>query len=78
MVKDKWREVFDVIPYNRKDGKKGILGRLLGREMKYGWAVVDKRTTEILGVYEDRVYAVKQARYKYKRLMNKIDKILLR
>lgn len=41
------------------------------------YVVRDIRTGEILGKYNDYVYACKQAWYKYKKRLRKIEKILL-
>ena len=76
---EKWEEIFSIVPFGTKTGKRGLL-TLFGQreESDYKWALVDKRTAEIVGKYQDRLYAIKQARYKYRKIINKIDRILLR
>lgn len=44
-------------------------------EPKY--EIIEISTSKVIGTYKDYKYAIKQARYKYKKIITKIDKILL-
>lgn len=36
-----------------------------------------RATGEIVGIYSDQVYATKQAKYKFKKMTNRVEKLLL-
>jgi hypothetical protein len=76
---EKWEEIFEIYHDDKSEDKSlfdFITARIKVDDTR--WVVRDKRTKEIVGRYKDHIYAVKQARHKYKKIMNKIDKILLR
>jgi hypothetical protein len=41
------------------------------------WFIVDKCTNEVVGKYDDYYYAINRAKYKFKRKMRSIDRMLL-
>ena len=43
----------------------------------YQYKIVVKATKEIVGTYKDNRYAIKQAKYKFKKISNRVEKILL-
>lgn len=43
----------------------------------YKYKLLYKPTNEIVGEYGDEQYAIKQARYKYRKHIKKVEKILL-
>lgn len=46
-------------------------------ESHYIYKVVIKNTDEVVGTYNDERYAKKQARYKFKKIASKVERILL-
>lgn len=43
----------------------------------FKYKLIYKPTGDIVGEYKDEVYAIKQARFKYKKHIKKVEKILL-
>ena len=39
--------------------------------------VIDRRTNEVVGKYDDYYYAINRAKYKFKRNMRSVDRMLL-
>lgn len=75
---EKWQEVFKIEIRETKPEKPGILGtKLFHKYAVEKFALIDIRTKEVIGLYDDYKYAKKQARYRYKKIINKIDRMLL-
>lgn len=70
-----WQNMFCVTHVVKK-GSKGFLGFGKTPDIQ-AWVILEQGTGKIIGTYEDQVYAIKQARYKYRKALSKIDKILL-
>lgn len=43
----------------------------------YEYHLINKHSGEVIGKYKDQRYAEKQAKYKYKKILRKLEKTLL-
>lgn len=68
----KWQDYFDVVPVTPKD--QDASDWMLGYNQEY--AIVDKNDV-VIGTYKDYKYAIKQAKYKFKKIMSGVERILL-
>ena len=78
---DRWKEMFR-IESKDEHAKLDVGGFTLPlpdpfRDKVRVHSIIDISTGEVLGKYSSWLYAIKQARYKYKRRMRKVEKILL-
>ncbi len=76
----KWQELFEVKQHTIKPTKFDKVKEAVGLGFaydKYEWHLVDRKANKIVGKYQNAGYAIKQAKYRYKKTINKIDKILL-
>lgn len=75
--KRKWDEMFDIEPaYEHTYTQFGPI-RIKSRDMSNFYYLIDKSSGEKIAKYNDYRYAVKQAWYKYKKRLRRMEKILL-
>ncbi len=65
---EKWDDYFMIVEEWIEDGDIGS---------RYEYHLIIKNSKETIGKYKDQVYAIKQAKYKFKRISNRVEKILL-
>ncbi len=79
----KWEEMFAIKLREEEETNRTIADKFLGivgldgNHSRSVWHVVDKRTKETIGSYQDRDYAIKQAKHKHRKIMNSIERMLL-
>lgn len=63
-----WKEMFEIKLRSEPDGDWGYVDY---------YELINKHSGEVVGTYDDEKYAEKQARYKYKKILSKLEKALL-
>jgi hypothetical protein len=73
----KWTDVYRVVekPIISLDSENEYL--VDHPSSMYRYEIIEINSSKIIGSYQDYRYAIKQARYKYKKLIAMIEKILL-
>ncbi len=66
----KWEDFYDVMIDPETSGNDKMYADIR-------FLVVEKATGKTVGSYRDHVYAMKQAKYKFKKNLDKIEKVLL-
>lgn len=67
-----WSDYFDIV-VKEQDDYVGLRAAWLDPE----WNLIVKGTNEVVGTYRDYKYAIKQAKYKFKKISSRVEKILL-
>ena len=60
-IRKKWRELFFVYRISSEKG----------------WGLYDRSSKELIGTYESKQYALKQGEYRYRKMLIRVDRLLL-
>ena len=72
-----WRSMFRVEMVQERATVKFGFFNVPTKQMVAFYQIVENDTDEVVGKYNDYIYACKQAWYKYKKRLRKVEKILL-
>jgi hypothetical protein len=67
---ENWKNYFEVKEVDESEEEHWALD-------VFEYHLINKHTGEVLGIYKDKRYAEKQAKYKYKKILSKLEKSLL-
>lgn len=66
----RWEDIFE-LKYDTETGGMDM------HTVNAKFVLIEKASGKVVGAYDDQMYAIKQARHKFKRYMKRIERMLL-